>query len=130
MLQLLGLLLRRLLLGLGLRLLGLLLRRRLLRARLIAHGDQQGGHVLAMVACLLESRAAALRGDALSSELYGGQIGIVVGAFDASRRIRLADFEISDDLALLVVEAAQKGPGAEKTSETAIGKGGQCTRYR
>ncbi len=107
--------------------LGLLRLWRLLRSRLITHGDQECGDVLAVVARLLEGRAAALRGDALSSELNGRQIRIVVGALDASRRIRLADFEIPDDLALLVVEAAQKGPSSEKTAKASIGEGRKST---
>jgi len=115
------------LLGLWLCLLGLLRLRRLLRSRLIAHRDQECGDVLAVVACLLERRAAALRGDAFSSELNGGQIRIVVGALDASCRIRLADFEITDDLALLIVEAAQKRPSSEQAAKAAIGEGRKST---
>jgi len=125
MLKLRGLWLRRLLLGL--RLLGLGRRGRLLRSRLVAHGDQEGRHVLAVVARLLKSRTAALRGDAFSSELNGGQIRIVVGALDASRRIRLTDFEITDDLALLVVEATQKGPSSEQAAKASIREGREST---
>src|SRR5689334_20283273 len=119
--------LRSLLLCLRLRLLGLLLRRRLLRTRLIAHRDQERRDVLAMVARLLESRAAALRGDAFAAELNGGQIRVVVGALDASGRIRLAHFEITDDLALLVVEAAQKSASSEQAAKASIGEGRKST---
>jgi hypothetical protein len=83
--------------------------------------------VLAVVARLLKGGTAALRGDALSSELNRGQIRIVIGAFDASGRIRLADFEITDDLALLVVEAAQESPSSEKTAKASIGEGRKST---
>jgi hypothetical protein len=115
------------LLGLRLCLLGRLRLLRLLRSRLIAHGDQQSGDMLAVVACLLEGGAAALRRDAFSSKLNGGQIRIVVGALDARCRIRLADFEITDDLALLVVEAAQKSPSSEQAAKASIGEGGKST---
>jgi hypothetical protein len=102
-------------------------RRRLLSARLVSHRDQESCDVLAVVACLLEGRAAALRGDAISSELNGGEVRVVVGTFDASRRIRLADFEVTDDLALLVVEAAQESPSSEKTAKASIGEGRKST---
>jgi hypothetical protein len=80
-----------------------------------------------VVARLLKGGTAALRGDAVSSELNGGQIRVVVGAFDAGCRIGLADLEVTDDLALLVVEAAQKSPSSEQAAKASIGEGRKST---
>jgi hypothetical protein len=102
-------------------------RSRLLRSGLIAHGDQERGDVLAMVARLLEGGAATLRGNPISPELNGGQVRIIVRALDACRGIRLADFEITDDLALFIIEAAQKRASSEQAAKASIGEGRKST---
>jgi hypothetical protein len=80
-----------------------------------------------MMARLLESGATALGRNAIAAELDCRQVRVVVRALDAGRGVRLADFQISDDLALLVVEPAQERSRSEQTPKTAIGKRRQST---
>src|SRR5947207_4721068 len=55
---------------------------RKLRARLIAHGNQQGRHMLAMLPRFLESRAGAHRSNAFAAEFDRGLVGLGIGPLD------------------------------------------------
>jgi hypothetical protein len=80
--------------------------RRLLSPRLIAYGDQERCDVFAVVAGLLKGGAAAFGRNSVSAQLDRRQIWIGIRALDASRCVGLADLQISNDLALLVIQAA------------------------
>jgi len=99
----------------------------LLSACLIAHSDQERRHVFAVVAGLLKGWTTTFRRDAITAELNGRQIGIGVRTLDAGGGVGLVDLEVSNDLALLVIEAAQEGPRTEQASKASIGKGRQST---
>jgi hypothetical protein len=80
--------------------------RGLLRPCLIAYGDEQGGHVFAVVTGLLEGGTTALGRDTVSAELDGRRVGVRVRTLDASGCIGLTDLEVPNDLSLFIVKAA------------------------
>ena len=79
--------------------------------------------MFAVLVGLLKSRAGAVGGDAFTAQLDRHLVGLRIGAFHAALRVSLVQADVVDHLALLVVEAAQEGAGAEQTSKTAVGKG-------
>ena len=100
------------------------------RARFVAHGDQQRGHVLAVLIGLLESGARAAGGDALATQPNRDLVRIRIGALDATLRARVVDADLFDDFALLVVEATKEGASAEQASKAAVGERGESVRQR
>jgi hypothetical protein len=61
-----------------------------------------------------------LRGDAVAAELDGGEVRVIIGTLDASGGIRLADFQIANDLSLLIVQTTQERSRSEQTPKTSI----------
>jgi len=76
------------------------------RAGAIAHRDEQGRNMLAVLARLLESGARAVRGDAFATETNGDGIRIRIGAAHFALGGGVVDVHVLDYLALLVIEAA------------------------
>ena len=114
------------------RLLRLRLRRLLLRvtprhllARLVAHRDEQRGHVLAVLAGLLERGAGAVGSDAFTTEANGHLVGIGIGAAHATVSRGIVEVNLIDDLAFLVVETAEERSGSEQASKSAVGQRGE-----
>jgi hypothetical protein len=91
----------------------------------IADRDQERGDVLAVLIRLLKGRAGAVRGDAFATQADRHFIRLGIGAFDPALRVRLVQADVVDDLALFVVEAAQKRAGAEQAPKTAVREGGK-----
>jgi hypothetical protein len=94
---------------------------------LIAHRNQQRCNVLAVMARLLERRAATLGRYTVAAQLNGGLIRIGVRSFDAGSRVGLVDLEVTNDLALFVVQTAKKCSRSEQATKASIREGGQST---
>ena len=94
-------------------------------ARAVAHRDEEGGDVLAVLAGFLESRTGAVRGDALAAELDGDRVRIRIGAAHLALGGRVVHVDVFDDLAFLVVEPAQEGSRPEQAAQSAIGQCGK-----
>ena len=93
---------------------------RLRAARLIAHGDEQRGDVLAVLPRLGECRAGAVRLNAVGRQIDADRVGVGVGALDAALRARFGDLDVLDDAASRVVEPAQERSCAEQTAKSAV----------
>jgi hypothetical protein len=96
-----------------------------LGASAISHGDEQSSYVFAVLSCLLERRTGAVGGDAFAAEPNRHGVGVGIRAADFAQRDRFVDIDVFDDFALFVVEAAQKGAGAEQSAQAAIRQGGE-----
>ena len=75
-----------------------------------------------MLVGLLECRTSTGRLDAIPTEMDGDVVRFEIRTFDLAVGDRRLDGDAFDDLALLVVKAAQKGPRSKQASKTAIGK--------
>jgi hypothetical protein len=91
----------------------------------VAHRDQEGRNVLAVLARLLECRAGAVGSDAFAAESNRDGVGIGIGAAHFALRGRIVHVDVFDDFPLLVVEPAQKRAGSEKTAQTSVGECGK-----
>ena len=81
--------------------------------------------MLAVLSCLLEGRAGAVRRDAFAAELDGDLVRVWVRATHATVGRSVVQVYFVDDLTLLVVEPSQKRSGSEQASESAVGQGGE-----
>jgi hypothetical protein len=93
---------------------------RLGAARLVAHRDEQGGDVLTVLPRLGEGGARTIRLNALGRQIDTDGVGVAVRPFDATLCARFGDLHVLDYAPTRVVEAAQKCPRPEQTSESAI----------
>jgi hypothetical protein len=110
----------------GLRLLLLLLTARQVRARAIAHRDQERRDVLAVLVGLLKGGAGAVGRYALATESDRDFIRLGIRAFDPTLSVGLVQAHVVDDLALLVVETSKKGARPEQAPQAAVRKGRKC----
>ncbi len=90
------------------------------RAELIAHGDEQSRHVLAVPVDLRKGRARALRRDAGRRELDRDLVGVGLGAADLTLRRRLLDLDVLDRVTAHVVVAAQESAGSEQSAQRSV----------
>jgi hypothetical protein len=96
-----------------------------LRTRAISDRDQECGNVFAVLARLLERRARAVRRDALSAQTNGDGVRIRIGTANLALRGRFVHVDVFDDLALLVIQAAQERAGPEQASQASVREGRQ-----
>jgi len=94
-------------------------------ARAVSYGDEQRGHMLAVLVRFLKRRAGAVGGDAFAAQPYRHLVRLRIRALHATLGVRLVQADVVDDLALFVVETAEEGAGTEQATETAVGEGGK-----
>src|SRR5688500_2233330 len=93
--------------------------------RLVANGDQERRHVLAMLPRLLKGRAAAARGDAFAAEADRNVVRLRVRTLHPPLCGRVVEVNLVHHLALLVVEPAQESASAQQSAQAAVGQRGK-----
>jgi hypothetical protein len=86
---------------------------RLGAARLVAHRDEKGGHVLTVLPRFGEGGARTIRLDALGRQIDADGIGVAVRSLDPTLCARFGDLHVLDYAPTRVVEPTQERPGAE-----------------
>jgi len=88
--------------------------------RLVSDGDEECGHVFAMLSRLVERWAGAVRLDAFRGQVDAHGVGIGVRSFDPAVGARFSDLYVLDDAPTGVVEAAQKCPCSKQAAQPAV----------